>query len=87
MSVFPSSLRSSWPLTGGAINPIGIMHKSIRLQGVYVGSLAMFDDMNQSLALHDLHPVIDWIFPFADAREAFYHMKSAAHFGKIVVTL
>jgi NADPH:quinone reductase-like Zn-dependent oxidoreductase len=74
-------------LTGGAINPVGIMRKSIRLQGVYVGSRAMFEDMNQTLALHDLHPVIDRTVPFADAREAFHHMRAAGHFGKIVVTI
>jgi NADPH:quinone reductase-like Zn-dependent oxidoreductase len=74
-------------LTGGAINPVGIMRKSIRLQGVYVGSRAMFEDMNRTLLLHDLHPVIDRTFPFADAREAFHHMKAAGHFGKIVVTM
>jgi len=74
-------------LTGGAINPVGIMRKSIRLQGVYVGSRAMFEDMNRTLALHALHPVIDLTFPFADARDAFHQLKSAAHFGKIVVTV
>jgi len=74
-------------LTGGAINPVGIMRKSVRLQGVYVGSRAMFEDMNRTLVLHDLHPVIDRTFPFADAREAFHHMKAAGHFGKIVVTM
>jgi NADPH:quinone reductase-like Zn-dependent oxidoreductase len=73
-------------LTGGAINPVGIMRKSIRLQGVYVGSRAMFEDMNRTLTLHELHPVIDRTFPFADAREAFHHMQAAGHFGKIVVT-
>lgn len=74
-------------LTGGAINPVGIMRKSIHLQGVYVGNRAMFEDMNRTLALHDLHPAIDRIFAFADAREAFHHMRAAGHFGKIVVTL
>ncbi len=74
-------------LTGGAINPVGIMRKSIRLQGVYVGSRAMFEDMNRALALHDLHPVIDRTFSFADARDAFHHMKAAGHFGKIVITV
>ncbi len=73
-------------LTGGAINPTGIMRKSIRLQGVYVGSRAMFEDMNRAIAAHRLKPVIDRVFAFTEAREAFHHMKSAAHFGKIVIT-
>lgn len=74
-------------LTGGTINPLGLMRKSVRLRGVYVGSRAMFEDMNRTLALHDLHPVIDRTFPFAEAREAFHHMKAAGHFGKIAITI
>lgn len=74
-------------LTGGAIDPTAIMRKSVRLQGVYVGSRAMFEDMNRALALHALHPVIDRVFPFAEARDAFHHMKAAGHFGKIVVSI
>lgn len=74
-------------LTGGAINPVGIMRKSIRLQGVYVGSRAMFEDMNRALALHDLRPVIDRTFPFSEAREALHHMQAAGHFGKIVIRI
>lgn len=74
-------------LTGGAINPLGIMRKSIRLQGVYVGSHAMFEDMNRALSLHDLHPVIDRTFAFEEAREAFHHMEAAGHFGKIVISV
>jgi len=74
-------------LTGGTINPLGIMRKSIRLQGVYVGSRAMFEDMNRAIAAHRLKPVVDRSFPFEEAREAFHHMQAAGHFGKIVVTI
>lgn len=74
-------------LTGGAVNPVGIMRKSVHLQGVYVGSRSMFEDMNRALGLHGLHPVIDRTFSFDDAREAFRHMQAAGHFGKIVITI
>jgi len=74
-------------LTGGAIQPVGIMRKSIRLQGVYVGSRAMFEDMNRAIAAHALKPVIDRAFAFADARDAYHHMQAAGHFGKIVITI
>jgi NADPH:quinone reductase-like Zn-dependent oxidoreductase len=74
-------------LTGGAIQPVGIMRKSIRLQGVYVGSRAMFEDMNRAIAAHGLKPVIDRTFAFEEARDAFRHMQAAGHFGKIVVTI
>jgi len=74
-------------LTGGTINPTAMMRKSIRLQGIYVGSRRMFEDMNRAIAARQLHPVIDRQFTFEDARAAFHHMQGAGHFGKIVVEM
>lgn len=75
-------------LTGsGAMDPMAILRKSIRVQGIYVGSRAMFETMNRALSLHALRPVVDRAFPFEETREALSYMESAAHFGKIVVTL
>ncbi len=71
----------------GEIDPMPVLMKSIRLQGVYVGSRDMFEAMNQAMAIHKIPPVIDRVFPFAETREALRYMESAAHFGKIVITL
>jgi NADPH:quinone reductase-like Zn-dependent oxidoreductase len=72
-------------LTGGQIDPALIMRKSIKLQGIYVGSRRMFTDMNRAIELHRLKPVIDRTFAFEDARAAFHTMAGAGHFGKIVI--
>jgi NADPH:quinone reductase-like Zn-dependent oxidoreductase len=74
-------------LTGGTINPATVMRKSIRLQGVYVGNRRMFEDMNAALAFNQLHPVIDQVFAFEDARSAYHAMRAAGHFGKLVVAI
>ena len=74
-------------LTGGEINPTAIMRKSIRLQGIYVGSRRMFTDMNRAISAHALKPVIHSTIPFENAPDAFHLMASAAHFGKIVITV
>ena len=74
-------------LTGGQINPIPIMRKSLSVHGIYVGSRTMFEAMNRAIAAAGLRPVIDRQFSFGDARAAFHHMQAAGHFGKIVVTL
>ena len=73
--------------TDGEVNPVPVLMKSLRLQGVYVGSRAMFEDMNAALATNRIKPVIDRVYPFEEAREALKLMESAAHFGKIVVTV
>ncbi|MEO9963135.1 MAG: NAD(P)-dependent alcohol dehydrogenase, partial [Nisaea sp.] len=72
-------------LTGGEINPVNIMRKSIRLQGIYVGSRRVFEDMNAAISQHGLKPVISDTFAFEDARDAFHAMRAAGHFGKLVV--
>jgi NADPH:quinone reductase-like Zn-dependent oxidoreductase len=74
-------------LTGGAgqVNPRPLLMNNIRLQGIYVGSREMFEDMNRAIALHKMRPVIDRVFPFADAGAAFRHLESGAHFGKVVI--
>ena len=72
-------------LTMGSINPMPLLRKSIRLNGIYVGSKAMFEDMNAAMDVAGLRPVIDRTFPFAAAPDAFRHMEAAGHFGKIVI--
>jgi Zinc-binding dehydrogenase len=34
--------------------------------------------------LYSLHPVIDRVFPFDEAREALHYLESGTHFGKII---
>ncbi len=71
----------------GTINPVPILMKSVRIQGVFVGSKAMFEDMNRLIVGEGIRPVIDRVFPFDDAVAAFKHLESGSHFGKVVVRL
>jgi NADPH:quinone reductase-like Zn-dependent oxidoreductase len=64
-----------------------ILHKQLHVQGIYVGSRAMFEQMNAAITKATLHPVIDRVFGFDEVREAFLRMQSASHFGKIVIRL
>ena len=67
------------------LNIIPILMQNIRLQGILVGSRNGFERMNQHLVKHEIQPVVDGVFPFSDALEAFRHMASGAHFGKIAI--
>jgi NADPH:quinone reductase-like Zn-dependent oxidoreductase len=62
-----------------------ILMKGVRVQGIFVGSREMFEAMNRAIALHQLRPVVDRVFAFAEAKEALRHLESGAHFGKIVI--
>ncbi|MFN6571727.1 NAD(P)-dependent alcohol dehydrogenase [Dendronalium sp. ChiSLP03b] len=72
---------------GNEIDPTPILFKSLTVQGIYVGSREMFEAMNQAIAQHQLQPIIDRVFSFTEAREAYLYLKSAAHFGKVVIEI
>jgi NADPH:quinone reductase-like Zn-dependent oxidoreductase len=86
--------------TGGIITQIGvlggrdrsltispILHKMLRIHGIYVGSRQHFLEMNRAIVQTGLRPVIDRVFSFGEAREAFTTMENASHFGKIVISV
>ena len=72
-------------MKGGQIDPAQFMRRSIRIQGIYVGSRRMFLDMNRAIDAHSLKPVIDRTFRFNDAKDAYRRMEGAGHQGKIVI--
>ncbi len=75
-------------LAGDApVNWIPLFMKSIRLQGLFVGSRKMFEDMNAFFETHRIVPVVDRVFEFDEAREALRLMESARHFGKIGIRI
>lgn len=72
----------------GEINPIPILMKAVKMQGIFVGSKQMFEHMNLMLCQHDhLKPVIDRIYGFSEVKQALKDMESGAHFGKIVIKI
>ena len=62
-----------------------ILHKQLNVKGIYVGSRSDFETMNKAIEQNALVPVVDKVFSFQDAREAFSAMESAGHFGKLVI--
>ena len=62
-----------------------ILHRQVRIHGVYVGSRAHFEAMNRAITANRMRPVVDRIFTFGDARSALNALHEAHHFGKIVI--
>lgn len=71
----------------GDFSYLPIFMKSIRVQGIFTGSRAMFEEMNRAIELAKLKPVIDKVFPFDEVREALKYMEDGSHFGKIVIRI
>jgi NADPH:quinone reductase-like Zn-dependent oxidoreductase len=74
-------------LTGSAGDvPLpNFLQKQVRVQSIYVGNRETFETMNGAISFHQLQPVVDRVFPFEQAVEAYYHLESGQHFGKVVI--
>ena len=51
------------------------------------GSREMLEKLCSFTEATGLHPIVDKLFPFAAAADAFEYIASGAHFGKVVVQL
>jgi alcohol dehydrogenase len=86
---------------GGAISIIGVIGgaraeinlpvvaiQNLRLQGIGVGSNAMFVDLLTAMADHRTRPVIDdKIFPLEELPAALAYLKRGGHIGKICIEI
>jgi NADPH:quinone reductase-like Zn-dependent oxidoreductase len=75
-------------LTGGSgFQPVGVFMKAVRLQGIFTGSAESLRQLCRAIEIASIKPVIDKTFEFSEARSAFEHLASGAHFGKIVIRM
>ncbi|WP_198314572.1 NAD(P)-dependent alcohol dehydrogenase [Chitinibacter sp. GC72] len=86
--------------SGGQIHQIGVLTgfgptpnlwplqaKNAQINGILVGSVAHFTALNAFLSQHQIIPVIDRQFAYAEAGAAFDYLASAQHFGKVVINV
>ncbi len=71
----------------GDLSPYPLMTKGAMVRGIFVGGREHFDALMRAVAVNELHPVIDKAFDFDAAPEAFKYLKSAQHFGKVVIKI
>ncbi|MCS0583059.1 NAD(P)-dependent alcohol dehydrogenase [Massilia pinisoli] len=72
---------------GGDVNPATLMASAKRLVGIFVGSRAMLEKVVRFADITGLQPVVDRVFTFDQAREAYRYMASGSHFGKVVIAV
>ncbi|WP_084414646.1 zinc-dependent alcohol dehydrogenase family protein [Chitinibacter tainanensis] len=86
--------------SGGQIHQIGVLTgfgstpnlwplqaKNAQINGILVGSVAHFTALNAFLSQHQIIPVIDRQFAYAEASAAYDYLASAQHFGKVVINV
>jgi NADPH:quinone reductase-like Zn-dependent oxidoreductase len=72
---------------GGEISPYVLMPKWGSLHGLFVGNREMFVQMNQAIEVNGIRPLIDKVFPFEQAVDAYRHHASGNFMGKVVIKL
>ncbi|EHA28080.1 alcohol dehydrogenase [Aspergillus niger ATCC 1015] len=72
---------------GGGIPPIDIMARTLTLTGSIIGSRLDFEAMLAAMARHELRPVIDQVYPFAEYKEAYQRLESGQQVGKVVIEI
>jgi len=65
--------------------PMIVFGKAAMFRGIIVGSRASFESMNRLISAANLKPVVDKVFPFEEAKEAYGYLESQKHVGKVVI--
>ena len=69
----------------GAVSPYPLMAKGGSVHGIFVGDREMFLEMNRAIDANGIKPVIDRVFPFEQALDAYTTHASGQFVGKIVI--
>ncbi|MER9494295.1 NAD(P)-dependent alcohol dehydrogenase [Mesorhizobium sp. M0006] len=66
--------------------PAALYQRSlVTISRLFVGSRSNLEAMLRAVSQHRLKPVIDRVFPFAEAPEAYRHFQQGDVFGKVVI--
>jgi NADPH:quinone reductase-like Zn-dependent oxidoreductase len=71
----------------GNANPHDLMFKSASLHGIGVGSRASLEQLIQAIEVNKIKPVIEKVFPFDHALDAFRLQASGNFLGKIAIAV
>lgn len=75
------------PAKEGLANFGSIIGKNLVITGIAEGSRAMLDRLLRAVEVDDLQPVIDRVFGFDEAAEAYHYLQSGTHVGKVLIKL
>ncbi|KAF8998124.1 alcohol dehydrogenase superfamily protein [Cyathus striatus] len=64
-----------------------IIRKAVVIRGIHIGSVDQFRSMNRMIAANPdiTRPVVDEVFPFEQALQAYAHLESQKHVGNVVI--
>ncbi|KAL2837307.1 hypothetical protein BJY01DRAFT_221157 [Aspergillus pseudoustus] len=72
---------------GGGIPPIDILSRSLTVTGTTIGPRMDFEAMLAAMERHEVHPIIDRVYHFAEYREAYRRLEAGQQIGKVVIQI
>lgn len=76
----------AFPGPAEGLGPEPFAGKFVSVRRIAVGSRTSFEAMNEAMSTHRIHPVIDRVFGFDEAAEAYRYFRDGNPFGKVVIT-
>lgn len=61
------------------------LRRNVTLKGIINGPRDRFEEMVAFYEKHQIHPVVNKVFAFGEADQAFKFLASGSHFGKVVI--
>jgi NADPH:quinone reductase-like Zn-dependent oxidoreductase len=72
---------------GGELEPYALIRGAKHLVGIQTGSRAMIESLCRMVELNKIRPVVDRVFKFSEASDAYKYLESGRNFGKVVISL
>lgn len=72
---------------GGTVHPRQLIVGATRMNGVFVGSRRMHENLARFVGVAKIHPVVDRAFGFDEVPEAYRYFEKGQHFGKVCVSV
>jgi len=79
--------KEDLPAAGGLGTNVLALRRNVTLKGILNGPQDRFKKMLRFYEKHQIHPVVDKVFEFDQAKEALKYLLSGAHFGKVVIKI
>jgi NADPH:quinone reductase-like Zn-dependent oxidoreductase len=65
----------------------GLLTRNAVMKGITAGSRQTLEDMLRAVQANRIRPVIDKVFSFGHALDAFRYLRNGEHVGKVVISL